>query len=46
MKPAVASGGRLMDVLEPQKQQLAALIDNTGEVLEAFGEREAASAAW
>ncbi|WP_372788647.1 MlaD family protein [Paraconexibacter sp.] len=42
MKPAVASGGRLMDVLEPQKQQLAALIDNTGEVLEAFGEREAA----
>jgi len=42
MKPLVASGGRLMDVLEPQKRELAALIDNTGEVLEAFGEREAA----
>ncbi len=42
MKPAVASGGRLMNVLEPQRQQLAALIDNTGEVLEAFGERETA----
>lgn len=42
MKPAVASGGRLMDVLEPQRRQLAALIDNTGEVLEAFGERESA----
>jgi phospholipid/cholesterol/gamma-HCH transport system substrate-binding protein len=42
MKPAVASGGRLMDVLEPQKRELAALVDNTGEVLEAFGERDAA----
>ena len=42
MKPAVASGGRLMDVLEPQRRETAALIDNTGEVLEAFGERTAA----
>ncbi|PTL59555.1 MlaD family protein [Paraconexibacter algicola] len=42
MKPAVASGGRLMNVLEPQRRELAALVDNTGEVLEAFGEREAA----
>ena len=42
MKPAVASGGRLMDVLEPQRRQTAALVDNTGEVLEAFGERTAA----
>ncbi|MTD45905.1 MCE family protein [Conexibacter sp. W3-3-2] len=42
MKPAVASTSRLMEVLEPQRRELAALIDNTGEVLEAFGEREVA----
>ncbi len=42
MKPFVASTGGLVRALEPQKQQLAALIGNTGEVLEAFGERETA----
>jgi len=42
MNPTIDSVGRLMGVLQPQKQQLAALIDNTGEVLQAFGEREVA----
>lgn len=42
MKSAVTSTGKLVRVLEPQRQQLAAVIDNTGEVLEAFGERDAA----
>lgn len=41
-KPAVADSGRLLRVLQPQKKQLAALVDNTGEVLEALGERDAA----
>jgi phospholipid/cholesterol/gamma-HCH transport system substrate-binding protein len=39
MRPTVADGGRLMDVLEPQRQQLAALVQNTGQVMSAFGER-------
>lgn len=42
VKPAVASGGNLMRVLAPQKQELAALVGNTGEVLQALGERTAA----
>lgn len=42
MKPTVASGGKLMRVLEPQRRQVAAILENTGEVLEAFGERTAA----
>jgi virulence factor Mce-like protein len=42
LQPTAADGGRLMQVLEPQKRQVAALIDNTGTVLNAFGERSAA----
>lgn len=39
VNPVVANGGRLGRILLPQRQQLAALIGNTGEVLQAFGER-------
>ncbi|MEA2167481.1 MAG: phospholipid/cholesterol/gamma-HCH transport system substrate-binding protein [Solirubrobacteraceae bacterium] len=42
LQPTAADGGRLMQVLEPQKAQVAALIDNTGTVLGAFGERSEA----
>jgi phospholipid/cholesterol/gamma-HCH transport system substrate-binding protein len=42
MRPTVADGGRLMHVLRPQRRELAALIGNTGAVLQAFGERSAA----
>lgn len=42
LQPTAADGGKLMQVLEPQKQQVAALVDNTGSVLAAFGEREQA----
>ena len=38
----VADGGKLMRVLQPQKQDLAALIEQTGVVTEALGEREQA----
>jgi phospholipid/cholesterol/gamma-HCH transport system substrate-binding protein len=38
----VADGGRLVRVLEPQREQVARLIDNTGQVLQALGERKAA----
>src|SRR4051794_18670502 len=41
MRPTVADGGRLMEVLEPQRAQLAALVQNTGHVMSAFGERDA-----
>jgi phospholipid/cholesterol/gamma-HCH transport system substrate-binding protein len=41
MRPTVADGGRLMDVLAPQRAQLAALVQNTGQVMSAFGERDA-----
>lgn len=40
LKPTIVDGGRLMQVLKPQRQKLAALIDNTGKVLDAFGERD------
>lgn len=41
VRPTVVDGGRLMRVLKPQRQQLAALVENTGKVLGAFGERSA-----
>jgi phospholipid/cholesterol/gamma-HCH transport system substrate-binding protein len=41
MKPTTADGGRLMAVLAPQRQRLAALIGNTGKVMQAFGDRTA-----
>jgi phospholipid/cholesterol/gamma-HCH transport system substrate-binding protein len=37
--PTVAKGGTLVNVLEPQRQQLAALIDDSGKVMQALGER-------
>lgn len=42
LQPFVDNGGRLGKILLPQRQQLAALIGNTGEVLGALGERTAA----
>lgn len=39
LRPTAVDGGKLMDVLEPQKREVAALLDNTGQVLDAFGER-------
>lgn len=39
MKPTAVDGGRLMQVLAPQRERLAALIGNTGKVMQAFGER-------
>lgn len=42
VNPVVVNGGRLGRILVPQRQQLAALIGNTGEVLQALGERTAA----
>jgi phospholipid/cholesterol/gamma-HCH transport system substrate-binding protein len=41
IKPTAVDGGRLMSVLRPQRRELAALIDQTGTVLSAFGERSA-----
>jgi phospholipid/cholesterol/gamma-HCH transport system substrate-binding protein len=37
--PTVAKGGTLVNVLEPQRQQLAALIDDSGTAMQALGER-------
>lgn len=42
IKPVVVNGGKLTSTLLPQKEELAALIDNTGVVTEALGERTAA----
>jgi phospholipid/cholesterol/gamma-HCH transport system substrate-binding protein len=42
LRPTVASGGRLVRALKPQRAALADLIGNTGEVLAALGERESA----
>ncbi len=42
VKPVVVNGGKLTSTLLPQKEELAALIDNTGVVTEALGERTAA----
>lgn len=42
VKPAVADGGKLMQTLKPQREQLAKLIGNTGVVTGALGERTAA----
>ena len=42
INPFVTNGGRLGRILVPQRRQLAALIDNTGQVLGALGERTAA----
>lgn len=42
MRPTVANGGRLVRTLAPQRRELAALLGNTGEVLQAFGERSGA----
>ncbi|MCW3041723.1 MAG: hypothetical protein JWM31_3628 [Solirubrobacterales bacterium] len=39
VNPTVANAGTLARILQPQRTQLAALIGNTGEVLQAFGER-------
>lgn len=39
LNPVVANGGRLGNILLPQRQELAALIGNTGDVLQALGER-------
>lgn len=39
INPFVDNGERLGNVLQPQRKQLAALIGNTGVVLEALGER-------
>ena len=39
LRPTLADGGRLMDVLGPQRRELAVLIDNTGVVMRAIGER-------
>jgi phospholipid/cholesterol/gamma-HCH transport system substrate-binding protein len=39
LEQTVAKGGTLVNVLEPQRQQLAALIDDSGKVMQALGER-------
>lgn len=39
VRPTVADGGRLMEVLEPQRRKLATLVQDSGQVLAAFGER-------
>jgi len=39
VRPTVADGGRLMEVLAPQRRRLATLIQDSGDVLAAFGER-------
>ncbi|WP_354700608.1 hypothetical protein DSM112329_00889 [Paraconexibacter sp. AEG42_29] len=39
INPVVDNGVRLGNILQPQRKQLAALIGNTGVVLEALGER-------
>lgn len=41
VRPTVSDGGRLMEVLEPQRRKLSVLVEDTGEVLDAFGERTA-----
>ncbi len=41
LKPTFVDGETLMGVLRPQRKQLAALIENTGLVLDAFGQRSA-----
>jgi phospholipid/cholesterol/gamma-HCH transport system substrate-binding protein len=39
VKPTAVDGGRLMEVLRPQRQELAALVGQTGSVLDAFAVR-------
>ena len=41
MEPALHDGGRVMSVLEEQKPQVAALVDQTGTVLQAIANRTA-----
>ncbi|MCW2997927.1 MAG: hypothetical protein JWN65_1476 [Solirubrobacterales bacterium] len=42
LKPTVTDTGNLVRVLEPQRRELAALIGNTGVVMQALGERTTA----
>ncbi len=42
LQPVFQDGGRLMGVLETQREQLAALVDDAGTVMQAFGERSGA----
>jgi phospholipid/cholesterol/gamma-HCH transport system substrate-binding protein len=39
MKPTAKDGGTVLRVLASQKRELAALVANTGEVMQAFGDR-------
>jgi phospholipid/cholesterol/gamma-HCH transport system substrate-binding protein len=41
LKPTFADGGRVMGILEEQKEQVAALVDQTGTVLQAIANRTA-----
>lgn len=40
-RPTVADGGRLMAILRAQRVQVARLVDDTGAVMQAFGDRTA-----
>jgi phospholipid/cholesterol/gamma-HCH transport system substrate-binding protein len=42
LQPAFQDGSRLMGVLQTQREQLAALVDDAGTVMQAFGERTGA----
>jgi phospholipid/cholesterol/gamma-HCH transport system substrate-binding protein len=42
LQPTFQDGGRLMSVLQAQREQLAALVDDAGTVMQAFGERSGA----
>lgn len=39
MRPTVSDGGRVASILRRQKEQLAAVVDDTATVMSAFGER-------